>query len=142
MSKKKGSNTEASKAFTPAPAPSGVSLPAGYKTARVVTLPSLVLKEAGQSVTVKILDAIRVSQVKGKPDKDGKEQKAADICTIADVTTGEQAILLVPAVVKSNLERDYVDEGYVGDVFFLRCDGKRKAGQRYNDFTIIEVTTE
>jgi hypothetical protein len=140
MAKKKEAKEK--KPFVPAVAPSSVSMPAGFKAKRVVTLPSMVLKAVGQAATVKILDEIRVSKVEGKPDAEGKKQKPADICTVTNVESGEQAILLVPAVVKSNLERDYPSAGYVDKVFFIRCDGKRKEGQRYNDFTIIEVEAD
>lgn len=124
------------------PAPRApVALPEGVRVRRLVTVPSLVLKDAGNARTLLIQSEIRVSKIEGKKGENGVKEKPADICDVTDLETGEQFIFLVPAVVKSNLERDYGDdvEGYVGKAFYIRCDGKRNESQRYKDYTIIEV---
>lgn len=121
-------------------APAGAAeLPEGFKRVRTVTLPSFSLKEIGVGRGLKIMDAIRVSKVEGKPDKDGNKPKPADICTAADVQTGQMYIFIVPAVVKSNLERDYPKESYVDKGFYMVNMGKRTPNQRYNDYAIDEI---
>lgn len=124
---------------TPAAIATGMNLPEGFKAKRTITLPSLVLKEVGAAKTVKILDEMRVSKIESKPTADGKKREPATICTVVDVATGEQAIMLVPAVVKANLLRDYPDGKYVGLTFYVKNNGKRSESQRYNDFMIVEV---
>lgn len=124
-------------------APVVANLPEGVKAVRNVTLPTLVLKKAGDSAVLKFMDAMRVSKVKTKPDigPDGKvkEREPATVATVVNTQTGEQFIYLVASVVKSNLERDYPDETYVGKSFYIQNKGKRTENQRYNDFAIIEV---
>ena len=120
-------------------------LPEGIKLVRHVTLPVLVLKEPNKTHYLNIVDAIRISAIEGKKDKDGKKEKPADICTVGDVQSGEMFTLLVPAVVKSNLERGYAPASpgdapaYIGKVFALTNKGKRTTTQRYFDFEITEV---
>lgn len=122
-----------------APAATAAKLPEGFKIKRSITLPVLVLKKAGDSKTVKIQDAMRVSKIEQKADAAGKKREPATICTVVEVLTGEQFTMLVPAVVKSNLLRDYPDDTYVGKVFMIENMGKRTEAQRYNDFRIYEV---
>lgn len=122
-----------------ASAAQAAKLPEGMKAKRIVTLSVMVIKEPGKGRGVKILDAFRVSKVEGKTDADGKKQKPATICTAVDTVTGEMGILIVNAVVQSNLERDYPDGDYVNRAFYIVNLGKRSAGQRYNDFSITEI---
>lgn len=119
--------------------PSSGPMPAGITVARRVTMPAIALKTEGQEKFFHIVDAMRVSQ-----RRDEKSDKPpATICTVGDVLTGEMMVFIVPTVVKSNLERDYPDEGYVGRTFRIRNIGK-KAGKSYNyhDFAIDEVTVD
>lgn len=120
-----------------APAASA-AMPSNFKPLRVITLPSLVLKMAGDARALKFLDAMRVSSVVDKPTAEGKKKEPATICGVIDVATGEQFTFLVPAVVKANLIRDFPGDTYVGKVFWIECLGRRKEGQRYNDFKIVE----
>lgn len=118
-----------------------MTLPAGVKIKRVVTVPSLVIKETGQVEMVQIQSAIRVSKVVDTKQK----REPANICDVAKIETGEQFILLLPKVVESNLLRDYpgVNEDgtpeYVGRAFYIENLGKRTEAQRYNDFRIAEI---
>lgn len=131
-------------ALAPVGAGLPMNLPAGLKMVKRVTLPSLALKVEGDARALLFASEMRVSKIEDKPDAQGKKREPATICDVGDVTTGEQFIFIVPAVVKANLERDYSEKGadgrpsYVGRVFYIRNEGKRKDGQRYNDFTIIE----
>lgn len=118
--------------------PVAFALPAGMKVKRILTMPSLVLKEAGAHRTLMFVSEIRVSKV---VDKDAKREPA-NIADVGDVETGEAFIFLVPSVVKSNLERDYPDGSYKGLTFFIQNLGKRTESQRYNDFRILEVEND
>lgn len=118
-------------------------MPAGLKLKKLVTVPSLVLKNVGQSATLRIDSPIRVSKVVDKKDS---KREPAKVCDVTDVTTGQAFIFLVPAVVQSNLERDYQngegEQDYVGRIFFFQNLGKRTESQRYNDFGIAELEAE
>lgn len=164
MAKRKPSDkTDADKTADDAPEMSGAELaqkaklPAGFKVAKILTLPTIVLKKKGEARILTIKDAIRISKVEGKKNADGTREKPAKICTAIDAQTGEMGTFLVPAVVQSNLEKEYAEvvmdkegkitgvkpgtEKYVGKTFHIVNMGKRTPGQRYNDFTISEVTT-
>lgn len=130
----KKSSTEAQ-----APVVTAAKIPDGFKVKRNITLPVLVLKKAGDKRIVEIQDEMRVSKIEQKADAQGKKREPATICTVADAQTGEQFTMLVPAVVKSNLLRDYPEAKYVGKVFMIENMGKRTEAQRYNDFRIYEV---
>jgi len=114
-------------------------LPAGIKVKRVVTVPSLVLKNVGEPHIVQFMSAMRVSKVVDKKDT---KREPAIIADVRDVESGRDFILLVPSVVKANLDRDYPNDEYVNRAFFLQNDGKRTDSQRYYDFTIVEVEPE
>ncbi len=132
------------------------ALPAGFKTAKILTLPVITIKKKGEGRVLTIKDAIRVSKVEGKVGADGVRQKPANICTAIDAVTGEMGTFLVPSVVQGNLEKEYAKvifdkegkakgvepgtEKYVGKTFHIVNLGKRSEGQRYNDFKIAEVT--
>lgn len=130
-----------------------VTLPAGVKVKRHVTLPSLAIKAAGQTEILTIMDEMRISTIKQKADAT-KPREPATICTAGKHGTGELVTFIVPAVVKSNLLRDYCkpsgvqelsevkEHGYVKKTFMISNRGKRNANQRYNDFEISEVEVE
>lgn len=138
MAKAKGGK-QAAPAFVPA---SAANLPAGFKTKKLVTLPTLSLKQVGVTYSVQILDAMRVSQLKAKQKVGGKEMEPATVCTVVKLDTGEQANMLIPAVVKGNLQEHYPNDSYVGCMFQITNNGKRSETQRYNDFSIIEIEKE
>lgn len=118
-----------------------VKLPEGVKIKRHVTLPSLTLKRNEPRILF-FVSEMRISQVKGKKKPDGTYEEPAIIADVGDIETGEQLILLVPTVVKKNLEEMYPSGEYKGKTFFIENLGKKKDGQRYNDFQISEVETE
>lgn len=117
------------------------SVPAGFKTKRMVTLPTLSMKTAGSSYAVRILDAMRVSALKNTKKVAGKEMEPATVCSAINLETGEQVNMILPAVVKGNLEEQYEDDSYVGKCFLMTNNGKRE-GKKYNDFSIIEIEAE
>ena len=110
---------------------------AGFKVAKQVTLPALVL-QIGEPRVLVILEAMKKSDFKKEGDKE-----AATVCAVGDVLTGEQATLLVPTTVQSNLERQYPKNdagewGYVGKTFMITRMMQRE-GKRYHDHTIVEM---
>lgn len=148
----------------------------GFSQARSVQLPVLVLKTAGAAAALWFREPMRLSDF-AKPG-----EKHATCCPVADVTTGEESMFLVPATVSDTLRREYPkvsadgvvlvppafkadrdpqdDEkiiksvrekeiewldaqpgtwGYVGRFFYIKNEGQR-AGKRYKDFTIKEIT--
>lgn len=117
-------------------------IPAGFKVKRNITLPVLVLKVPNVPRIIKISEPMHVSTVPGKTLADGTREKPATICAVVDVETGETCNFLVPAVVQKNLDESYPDGAYVGKTFYVENLGKRKDGQRYNDFKIMEVEAE
>lgn len=150
------------------------SLPAVQNTALVIggkfrmtkrlTLPTLVLKEMDPRY-LRIDDLVRQSTYVD-PDP-AKSEKPADICTVTDMETGAVYLLLVPTLLKSTLERDYMEneeeiymvksgkgeterrrmtpikgtETYVGKIFAVQKLPKRP-GKRYHDFDIGEVESD
>ena len=137
-----------------APSTGGLQLPEGASVVRRVTLPSLAIKKVGQVETLTILDEMRQSKITQKTKRsDGKMMEPATICSAGKHPTGEVVTFIVPAIVKSNLLRDYAkvktdDEGnvveilehnYVNKTFIIKNCGKRSESQRYNDFEITEI---
>lgn len=114
-----------------------IDLPAGIRVVKNVTMPSLTLKPNEPHCLV-FVSPMRISSVITKAG-DGKDKEPATIADVGDVETGEAFIGIIPAVVKSNLERDYPNDGYVGKTFYIENLGKRTQGQRYNDFRILEI---
>lgn len=117
---------------------SAFALPQGMKVKRMLTVPSLVLKDVGQSATLRFDSPIRESKVVDTKTK----RDPARIADVTNMETGEQNILIVNSVVESNLQRDYPNDGYAGLTFFIQNLGKRTESQRYNDFGIAEVEVQ
>ena len=114
------------------------NLPEGIKLVRRLTMPSLVMKKLGERRFLAIADALRVSKVPGKVNKEGVQEKPATICTVGDVETGEVFTWLVPAVVQSTFTQEYEGTDYVGRTFVVENLGKRE-GKRHVDFAVAEV---
>lgn len=122
--------------------PTGLNLPAGFKMVRQITVPSLSIKKIGDFRVLRFNDEMRVSKVIEKAEAGKKPREPATICGVTDTATGELFTFIVPAVVKSNIERDYAEASYVGKVFYIKNMGKRNETQRYNDFQVLEVAPE
>jgi len=128
----------------PAPAAGAVvsvnqELPAGIKVKRAVIVPTLNLS-VGIPRYLVIIDPMRESKITD-PDPKKAKDKPATICQVGDVTTGEIFVLLVPEVLKGNLEREYPDAGYVGKAFQFTKLPKRP-GKRYFDFQCMEIEVD
>ncbi len=117
-------------------------LPTGYKLKQILTLPSLVMKTVGEGRALRFDDAIHLSKVMGKQLADGSFEKPADVAQVTDLDTGDVLVFLLPAVVKKNIVDAFPDNSYVGKCFYIKNMGKRKDGQRYNDFGIAEIDVE
>lgn len=144
------------KAQEPAPQTNVVSgaiqLPSGFRQKRMVTVPTLTMKEAGAARILRFDEKMRRSNYVDPDPKKAKE-KPATVAPVTDMESGEVFQFLVPSVVESNLRRDYDggkfdpeekeydDSGthsYVGKIFRIQCQGKRP-NKRYRDFSIVEV---
>lgn len=119
---------------------STLTLPAGFKVKRQITVPTLTMKDGSNARMLSFNDAMRASNYIDPDPKKAKE-KPATVAGVTDVESGELFQFLVPSVVESNLRRNYPDDGYVGRTFRIQCLGER-AGKRYRDFSIFEVDKE
>lgn len=134
----------------PVPQVGGINLPAGFKQKRQVILPTLNIT-VGEPRTLTFLEAMRVSTMK-QPEKNARAKpkkgaaagesaapmEPATVCPVRDEGTGELFNMLVPAVLKGNLEESYPEQGYVGLTFYVDKLPKRP-GKRYFDFRLVEV---
>ena len=74
----------------------------------------------------------------GEKMKNAKaEDKVADLCHALDMETGEEGQIIVPAVLKAEIERNYEGESYVSRGFELTVT--RDTEKRYNMVSIAEV---
>lgn len=134
------SATEASKQTAIAPISANpATVAAGFRVKRNVILPTL-SPQVNQPLILRIDDEIRTSTYVDPDPKKAKE-KPADICSVTDMQTGVQSILLVPAVMKSAFDRDYSDGSYVGKVFGVQKLPKRP-GKRYFDVQLVELEAD
>jgi len=111
----------------------------GRKVIKRLIIPLLKMVK-GETIEVKLMGAIYT----GKPQKDAKEgDKPADLCNVVNLDTGEEMQIIVPAVLKSNLEEQYPKQGYVDKCFAItkgeQKDSKAGGGRKYSEFTILEI---
>lgn len=111
----------------------------GRKVIKRLTIPLLKMVK-GETIAVKLTGAIYV----GKPQKDAKEgDKPADLCNVINLDTGDEMQIIVPSVLKSNLEEQYPKQSYIDKCFEITKGESRESkaggGRRYSEFTILEV---
>jgi hypothetical protein len=107
-----------------------------FKVLKNVTLP-LIKLEIDTPEYVKLTGTMFVGkEVKGTGDK--AKMEPAVLCHCVNLQTGENAQIIVNAVVKENLNDNYPENSYVGKSFELIKHDKRE-GKRYNDFSITEI---
>lgn len=118
-----------------------MTLPSGVKALRQVTVPSFSLKDQGNFRYLGINSAMRISKVVDKPaDGTRTPKEPATICDVVDLQTGELGCFIVSTMIKSNLERDYPDDTYVGKAFYFVNTGKKKGKDNsYNTYSIFEI---
>jgi hypothetical protein len=106
------------------------------KVLKNITLPLIKLTEDIPEY-VKITGEMFVGkELKGTGEKATMEP--ATLCHVTNLQTGEEAQLIVNAVVKGNLEEHYPGAAYVGKGFAITKHAKR-TGKRYNDFSLQEI---
>lgn len=105
---------------------------AGFKRKKAVTLNT---KKVGINETIFIKFESEISTKEKQNVKEG-EAKEIDVATILDLDTGELMNLVIPAVLKSELQNSY--SKVTGLAFEITKHGK-KEGKRYNSYTIYEI---
>lgn len=134
-----------------------MQMPEGFVGKRLVTIPSLALKKAGQQVVMQIIEPMHVSTRKQQEEEGGKKKDPATICNVRILAAsgfeegktpqvGGVYTLIVPKVIRSNLEETYPIDNETGEMSyvgksFLICNIGKKAGKsfEYHDFTVVEV---
>jgi len=104
----------------------------GFKVKRLVTLP--LLKPA---IDKEFYILIQEPIFKGKELK-GSDMEAAHLVNIINLETGQEMQLIANAVLRSTLEEEYPEAGYVGKGFALTKEAK-PSGKKYNPFTVVEI---
>lgn len=105
-----------------------------YKRIRAVTLPTLSFKDNGTR-HVRITGPIH----EGKKMPNAKPtDKPADLCAVIDLDTGEEAMLIVPAIVKEVLHEQYKDGGYIDHCFAIKFL-RQKEDKRYKEYSVHEI---
>lgn len=128
----------------------GVEVPKKFKLKRRVILPTLSL-QVGQQRILRFDDVIKQSKVVD-PDPAKRNEKPADVAPVTDMESGEQMLLLVPAVMYAAIARDYGEVGdddriiegtetYVGKIFGVQKMPKRP-GKRYFDIELVEMEAD
>ena len=111
------------------------ALPAGFKVAKLVTLPLSKWKNDQPKFLQfdsEIFQGKELTVNKGKT-----EEKPADLANCVDLVTGEQVQIIVGAVLKSTMEEEYPQGGYVGKAF--QITQHRDPGKKYNTYSIAEL---
>lgn len=103
---------------------------------RRVTMPLLSWKEIGKPITFKALDKYKYTTE--KETKKGEKLAATPMMPVIDLQTGQEARLIVGAIMLSLFEEDYKNEDYVGKSFALINHGKPE-GKRFNDIELVEI---
>lgn len=113
-----------------------------FKTVKQVTLPALKI-ENDTAYHLRVDSAIYQVKSNDKTKKDGgadARSETMDAVHVTDLHTGEMHQLLVPYVLKSELESHYPGEKYVGKCFLVKKF--KDADKRYFTFEIAEIEIE
>ena len=159
MAKGKGKGKSAPTPQAQVSAAAAAQVPSGFKAKRMITMPTLTMKDASPPRVLRFDSRMSLSTYVD-PDPKKQNEKPATIADVTDMVSGEIFKFLVPSVVEANIRRDYdakaevegtgknarivKDTGehtYVGKCFQIQCMGKRP-GKRYRDFSIVEVEAE
>lgn len=110
-----------------------------FKKVKSLTLPQLKFK-VGLPLYVKITGAIYQSkEVKGRnTNTDAKKKEPPFLCNCIDLTTGEECQIITASVIKSTLEENYADAGYVGKGFEI-VKQARQEGKEYDKYSVTEI---
>lgn len=80
----------------------------------------------------------KLDTVNEKKKKENEASKVLHVGRVIDLTTGEEAEIVVPAVILSTLTEKYPNESYVGKSFEL-CKLAQKPGKNYYPYRINEL---
>lgn len=75
-----------------------------------------------------------------KAEKSAVVMEPAHIATVIDLTTRQECEIIVGAVLKSTLEENYPNHGYVGKSF--ASIQSKVEGKRYRQYTLTEIEAE
>lgn len=130
------------KALAAMPETKGAVVPIGKpRLKRQVTRP-LLKQKVGQEVWVKFMSKIFLSEKITTGDKVNDAKLPPNMAHVLDLWHGVpwEHTYIVPAVLKSELERQYPDHSYVGLCFQIQKLGPdTEGGKRYNNFTVAET---
>lgn len=68
---------------------------------------------------------------------DEVDKKPADLAHVTNLQDGQEYEMIVNAVLKSTLEENYENAGYVGKSFMVQRD--KIEGKRYKGFSVTEI---
>jgi len=103
---------------------------------RRVTMPLLSWKEIGKPITFKSIDKYEFTAE--KKTKKGETLPSVPMMPVIDLQTGQEARLIVGALMLGLFEDDYKDNSYVGKSFALINHGKADK-KRFNDIELVEI---
>jgi hypothetical protein len=112
-----------------------------------VTLPHIKLNFDGSANFIKIVGPIEpgkeleaVRQRKAKEGSPAETMNPPDLCEIIELRSGQLGNMIVNAVIKSNLEEKYPEQGYVGRSFKIsQISTVSKGSRSYRTFEILEI---
>lgn len=112
----------------------------GFKVKKIVTVPLWKWTD-GVPKFFTILEPVRLSTAKQTAGgKDGKKMDPAHVALVKDLATGNEQTLIFGAVLLSNLNESYANEGYVGKSF--QVVQSKIEGKRYKGYSISEIEAE
>lgn len=113
---------------------------------KIVTMPLLKMK-IGEPCYVKFLDKTFVGkELKNEPKvgPDGKPLQKKDppvMAHVIDLSTGEQADIMLGKVLQGILDDDYPQHAYVGKCFMIELKEQKRgrSGGNYNTYSVAEI---
>lgn len=113
---------------------------------KIVTMPLLKLKQ-NEPVYVKFLDKTFVGkELKNEPkvDANGKptvRKEPPVMAHIIDLSTGEQADIMLGKVLQGILDDDYPQHAYVSKCFMIELKEQKRgrSGGNYNTYSVAEI---
>ena len=119
-----------------------VAGPNGFKFKKVksVTVPVLKLL-SDQPVYIRVQSRMEVSKQIENKKAGVKPMDPATVLHVVDLSTGEEAILIVGKVLEGVFNETYADGSYVGKDFEIVNHGKR-GDKKYNTYSVAQIEVE
>lgn len=108
-----------------------------FKVKRNITLP-LIKPQLDVPVYIKITSEMFVGKDVSAAKGDAKKMEPATLVNCVNLETGEEAQIIVPAVLKGIFEDEFPDNGYVGKAFSITKHPKA-SGKQYHPFSVAEL---